>query len=76
MPCRRAQLFASIDRALEIGQSAQKDRETGQAVLQILLDMAKAENRTVVMVTHSPENAAQLDRTVDLSSLRREDALL
>jgi ABC-type lipoprotein export system ATPase subunit len=25
----------------------------------------------VVMVTHSPENAAQLDRTIELADLRR-----
>lgn len=48
-----------------------QDRETGQAVLQILLDMARSEERTVVMVTHSPESAAQLDRTVELMELRR-----
>ncbi len=47
-----------------------QDRETGREVLQLLLDMARAEKRTVVMVTHSPESAAQLDRTVDFSDLR------
>ena len=47
-----------------------QDRETGREVLQLLLDIARAEKRTVVMVTHSPENAAQLDRTVEFSDLR------
>lgn len=47
-----------------------QDRETGREVLQLLLDMARAEKRTVVMVTHSPESAAQLDRTVEFSDLR------
>jgi putative ABC transport system ATP-binding protein len=47
-----------------------QDRETGRDVLQLLLDMARADKRTVVMVTHSPENAGQLDRTVELSDLR------
>jgi ABC-type lipoprotein export system ATPase subunit len=47
-----------------------QDRETGREVLQLLLDIARAEKRTVVMVTHSPESAAQLDRTVEFSDLR------
>jgi len=48
-----------------------QDRETGREVLQLLLDMAKEHNRTVVMVTHSPENAGQLERIVELAELRR-----
>ena len=49
-----------------------QDRATGRDVLQLLLDLARADKRTVVMVTHSPENAAQLDRTVEIDDLRRE----
>ena len=48
-----------------------QDRETGREVLQLLLDLAKQQNRTVVMVTHSPENASQLERIVELVDLRR-----
>lgn len=48
-----------------------QDRETGREVLQLLLDMARVDKRTVVMVTHSPESAAQLDRTVELIDLQR-----
>lgn len=49
-----------------------QDRATGAEVLQLLLDMARADKRTVVMVTHSPESAAQLDRTVEFDELRRD----
>lgn len=48
-----------------------QDKATGHEVLQILLDMARADGRTVVMVTHDPGDAARLDRTIELSELRR-----
>ena len=48
-----------------------QDKETGREVLGILLRLAKEAGRTVVMVTHDPTDAAQLDRTVDLASVRR-----
>ena len=48
-----------------------QDKETGREVLGILLDMAREGDRTVVMVTHDPENAASLDRTVEFGELRR-----
>jgi len=49
-----------------------QDRATGREVLQLLLDLARSDKRTVVMVTHSPENAEQLDRIVELDELRRD----
>jgi ABC-type lipoprotein export system ATPase subunit len=48
-----------------------QDKETGREVLKILLDMAREDNRTVVMVTHDPGDASQLDRIVELGELRR-----
>lgn len=47
-----------------------QDRATGGQVLDLLLDLAKRSGKTVVMVTHDPESAARMQRTVDLSSLR------
>ena len=48
-----------------------QDKETGREVLRLLLDMAREDQRTVVMVTHDPGDAAQLERTVELRDLRR-----
>ena len=48
-----------------------QDKQTGREVLGILLDMAREGERTVVMVTHDPENAESMDRTVELGALRR-----
>ena len=48
-----------------------QDKETGGEVLKLLLEMAREGQRTVVMVTHDPGSAAQLDRIVELSDLRR-----
>lgn len=48
-----------------------QDRETGREVLKLLLDMAREDGRTVVMVTHDPSDAAQLDRTIELMELRQ-----
>ncbi|MFO1053148.1 MAG: ABC transporter ATP-binding protein [Planctomycetota bacterium] len=47
-----------------------QDRETGAKVLALLLEIASAEGRTVVMVTHDPESAKLMRRTIDLQSLR------
>lgn len=47
-----------------------QDRETGSRVLQLLLEIARDEHRTVVMVTHDPESAKMMQRCVDLQSLR------
>jgi putative ABC transport system ATP-binding protein len=47
-----------------------QDRETGREVLGLLLEIAAEESRTVVMVTHDPDSAAQMQRIVDLAELR------
>lgn len=47
-----------------------QDRATGEEVLGLLLELARESNRTVLMVTHDPAGAAQMDRIVDLSDLR------
>lgn len=47
-----------------------QDKATGFEVLQILLDLARERGSTVVMVTHDPESARVMQRTVDLSELR------
>ncbi len=47
-----------------------QDRDTGRAVLQLLLQLAAEDQRTVLMVTHDPDSAAQMQRTVDLADLR------
>lgn len=48
-----------------------QDKATGGQVLDLLLQMAREGNRTVVMVTHDPESASRMQRTIDLHSLRR-----
>jgi ABC-type lipoprotein export system ATPase subunit len=47
-----------------------QDRQTGGQVLDLLLQLAREGGRTVVMVTHDPESARRMQRTVDLSTLR------
>lgn len=47
-----------------------QDRATGGQVLDLLLDLARRSGKTVVMVTHDPESAARMQRTVDLATLR------
>ena len=47
-----------------------QDKATGAQVLALLLQMAREGNRTVLMVTHDPQSAAQMQRTVDLRELR------
>jgi ABC-type lipoprotein export system ATPase subunit len=48
-----------------------QDRATGEQVLDMLLQMAARDGKTVVMVTHDPASAARMQRTVDLATLRR-----
>jgi putative ABC transport system ATP-binding protein len=48
-----------------------QDKATGREVLQLLLQIAREGRRTVLMVTHDPDSAAQMQRTVELASLRR-----
>ncbi|MBL8728551.1 MAG: ABC transporter ATP-binding protein [Planctomycetes bacterium] len=47
-----------------------QDRATGEQVLDLLLQMAAQDGKTVVMVTHDPASAARMQRTVDLATLR------
>lgn len=47
-----------------------QDRATGGQVLDLLLAMARDGGKTVVMVTHDPESAKRMQRTVDLATLR------
>ena len=48
-----------------------QDKATGRGVLELLLELAAEGGRTFVMVTHDPESAERLQRTVDLHDLRR-----
>jgi ABC-type lipoprotein export system ATPase subunit len=48
-----------------------QDRQTGREVLGLLLAIAREGQRTVLMVTHDPDSAALMQRTVDLADLRR-----
>ncbi len=47
-----------------------QDRETGSEALRVLCEIAEQEDRTVVMVTHDPQSAKLMHRTVDLADLR------
>ncbi|MCU0863687.1 MAG: ABC transporter ATP-binding protein [Planctomycetes bacterium] len=47
-----------------------QDRATGGQVLDVLLELAARGGKTVVMVTHDPESATRMQRTVDLATLR------
>ncbi|MCR9248593.1 MAG: ABC transporter ATP-binding protein [bacterium] len=49
-----------------------QDKTTGNQVLDLLLQIASDDNKTVVMVTHDPESAARMQRTVDLATLRAD----
>lgn len=51
-----------------------QDKATGTQVLDLLLQIAGDGGKTVVMVTHDPESAKRMQRTVDLMELRREVA--
>ncbi len=48
-----------------------QDRATGGEVLELLLQFARDEDMTVVMVTHDPQAAELMQRTIDLADLRR-----
>ena len=48
-----------------------QDKATGGQVLDLLLQLAKEGGKTVVMVTHDPDSASRMQRTVDLATLRR-----
>lgn len=52
-----------------------QDRATGGQVLDVLLQIAEHGKKTVVMVTHDPESAKRMQRTVDLATLRSEAPL-
>ncbi|MBK8978557.1 MAG: ABC transporter ATP-binding protein [Planctomycetes bacterium] len=47
-----------------------QDQATGGEVLQMLLGIAREEERTVVMVTHDLDSAALMQRTLDLEHLK------
>lgn len=49
-----------------------QDKETGGQVLELLLQLAQEKGKTVVMVTHDPESARRMQRTIDLHTLRRD----
>jgi len=51
-----------------------QDKATGGQVLDVLLGLASAGGKTVVMVTHDPESARRMQRTVELAELRAEVA--
>lgn len=42
------------------------DRETGERVLALLLEVAREPGRALVMVTHDPDAAARTDRVLEL----------
>jgi putative ABC transport system ATP-binding protein len=46
-----------------------QDPETGRRVLELLLEIARDEGRTVLMVTHDLNSAQLMQRTVDLAAL-------
>lgn len=52
-----------------------QDKATGGQVLDALLQIAAHGKKTVVMVTHDPESAKRMQRTVDLSTLRGDAAV-
>jgi ABC-type lipoprotein export system ATPase subunit len=52
-----------------------QDKATGGQVLDLLLQIAAHGKKTVVMVTHDPESAKRMQRTVDLATLRGEIAV-
>lgn len=48
-----------------------QDKVTGGEVLKMMLEIAREENRTVVMVTHDPQSAGMMQRQIDLDDLRQ-----
>ncbi len=59
-------LFAKPRVLLADEPTGNLDRATGEQVLKILRELNKAENLTIVMVTHDPWIAEQADRVVQL----------
>ena len=51
-----------------------QDKATGGQVLDLMLQIATDDHKTVVMVTHDPESAERMQRTVDLATLRATEA--
>jgi ABC-type lipoprotein export system ATPase subunit len=51
-----------------------QDQATGGQVLDMMLQIASDDKKTVVMVTHDPGSAKRMQRTVDLASLRSDFA--
>ena len=51
------------------------DRVTARAVADVILEMARAENATLVVVTHSTELAARLPRRMELVEGKLEDVM-
>ncbi|MCK5940622.1 MAG: ABC transporter ATP-binding protein [Planctomycetes bacterium] len=47
-----------------------QDKATGGQVLDLMLQIATDQDKTVVMVTHDPESAERMQRTVDLATLQ------
>lgn len=43
------------------------DQKTGDDVMELLLQLNKTDNRTIVIVTHNPEIAARCERTIEIS---------
>ena len=52
-----------------------QDKATGGQVLDLMLQIATDAGKTVVMVTHDPESAERMQRTVDLATLRPQEAV-
>lgn len=43
------------------------DQKTGDDVMELLLQLNKTDNRTIVIVTHNPEIAARCERTIEIA---------
>jgi len=50
------------------------DRATGNEVLEVLRELQRTGNQTLIMVTHDPELAALADRRMQLQQLHRTEA--
>ncbi|MEM8642314.1 MAG: ABC transporter ATP-binding protein [Cyanobacteria bacterium P01_G01_bin.54] len=50
------------------------DEETGKTVLQLLLDLTRNANKTLIMATHNPEIARYADRVLRVHDGHLEDA--
>jgi len=49
------------------------DPKTGIEVLEVLRELQRTGNQTLIMVTHDPQLAALADRRIQLEQLRRAD---